>query len=214
MPFVVTGARKGGRILAAIIALAAINAAPASAAGTKDKKAAANPGACVVAHAFSHPFAAWNDFADYALAPGGDFETGAAGWTLSKAAVTSGNQPFAASGRTSLRLPAKATATSAPMCIDSQYPHFRVFARNVGRLKSQLKAEVLFLNAKGQIKSSRSGNIDSTGTAWFPSDSLKIGVTFNAAIAAGAAPVAFRFTAAPNSDWRIDDVFVDPYARR
>jgi len=214
MPFVVTGARKGGRILAASIALAAISAAPASAAGTTDKKAAANPDACVVDHTFSHPFAAWNDFADYALAPGGNFETGAAGWKLSRSTVTSGNQPFAASGRSSLRLPAGASATSAPMCIDSRYPHFRVFARNTGRVKTTLKAEVLYLNSKGGIKATASGNIVSPSTAWFPSDSLKIGVTFNAAIAAGAAPVAFRFTSASNSDWLIDDVFVDPYARR
>ncbi len=214
MPFVVTGARKGGRILAAMIALVAIGAAPASAAGSKDKKAAANPDACVVSHTFSHPFAAWNDSADYALAPAGNFETGAAGWTLSAASLTSGNQPFAASGGTSLRLPAKATATSPPMCIDSQYPHFRVFARNVGRAKSPLKVKVLFLDGKGKIRRTSSGELTAPSTAWFPSDSLQIGVTFNPLVAAGAAPVAFRFSAGSNSDWQIDDVYVDPYARR
>jgi hypothetical protein len=219
MPFVVSGARKGGRILAAAIALLAVSAAPAAAAGSTTspvKNAALNPYGCVVDHALSRPFSAWNDLADYALAPGGDFETGAAGWTLSKSNVTSGNQPFstAASGRTSLRLPAGASATSAPMCIDSRYPHFRVFARNVGKLKSTLKAEVLFLTNKGDIKSSASGEIVARSGAWFPTDSLKIGVVFDAGVANGAAPVAFRFTAAKESDWQIDDVYVDPYARR
>ena len=219
MPYVVPGTRKGGRILAAAIALLGVTAAPAVAAGTAPatvKNAAVNPLNCVVSHALSNPFKTWGDTADYALAPGGDFEAGAAGWTLSKAALASENQPFAigTTGRSSLRLAAGASVTSAPMCIDSSYPHFRLFARNLGKAKTPLKAEVLFLNAKGEIKPTASGDIVAPSTAWFPSDSLKIGVVFNAAVAGGAAPVAFRFTAAKDSDWRIDDVYVDPYMRR
>jgi hypothetical protein len=219
MPFVVSGARKGGRVLAASLALLAVTAAPALAGGTATttvKNAALNPGNCVVSHALSQPFSLWSDLANYALAPGGDFETGASGWVLSRATVVSGNQPFVigTNGQASLRLPAGATVTSAPMCIDSTYPHFRLFARNLGQAKTTLKAEVLFLNSKGDIKSTASGNVVAATTAWFPTDSLKIGVVFNTAVADGAAPVAFRFTAAKGSDWRIDDVYVDPYARR
>jgi hypothetical protein len=211
----VSGVRKGARILTAALAVLALGATPA-AATTTVKNAAQNPGNCVVDHALSTPFSLWADRADYALAPGGDFESGAAGWTLSGAAVIGENQPFAIGthGSRSLRLAAGSSVTSAPMCIDSSYPHFRLFARNLGRAKSPLRAEVLFLDAKGAVKATASGNVIAPGTSWFPTDSLKIGVVFDAAVANGAAPVAFRFTAAKESDWRIDDVYVDPYARR
>jgi hypothetical protein len=216
MPFVVSGARRGGRVLAAALTLLGLTAAPALAGGTSVKNAAANPDRCVVSHALSKPFSLWNDVADYALAPGGDFENGATGWTLTRASVVGDNQPFAIGngGRSALRLPAGASVTSAPMCIDSTYPHFRLFARNLGKAKSALRAEVLFLNAKGDVKSTASGQVVAAGQDWFPTSSLKIGVVFDAAVANGAAPVAFRFTAASDADWRIDDVYVDPYARR
>ena len=196
--------------------LFATPAAAGTSTTTVPKNAAMNPLGCTVEHALSKPFSAWNDRADYALAPGGDFETAAAGWALSRgAAVTSGNQPFAigTGGRASLRLPAGSSATSAPMCVDSSYPHFRVFARNLGKARTQLKAEVLFLNAKGDIKSTASGTVVAGNTAWSPTDSLKIGVTFNPYVAAGAAPVAFRFTSGNDADWRIDDLYVDPWRR-
>lgn len=215
MPFVVSGARKGGRIIAAALALLAVSAGPAVAGGVSvPKNAAVNPYGCVVDHVLTNPFSPWNDGADYALAPGGSFETGAAGWLRSSGAtVVAGNQPFAAGG-SSLRIPAGAIVTSSPMCIDSTYPHFRVFARNFGKAGTTLKAEVLFLNSNGDIKATASGNVVAPGAAWFPTDSLRIGVVFNTAVAGGAAPVAFRFTAAKESDWRIDDLYVDPYARR
>jgi hypothetical protein len=216
MPSVVSGARKGGRVLATALTLLGVTAAPALAGGTTVKNAAANPDQCVVRHNLSKPFSLWSDSADYALAPGGDFENGAAGWALTRASVVGDNQPFAigTTGRSALRLPAGASVTSAPMCIDSSYPHFRLFARNLGKARSPLKAEVLFLNSKGGIKSTASGQVVAASTAWFPTNSLKIGVVFDAAVADGAAPVAFRFTAASEAEWRIDDVYVDPYARR
>jgi hypothetical protein len=208
------------RTFAGVLGLGLVFATPAAAAGTPApplvKNAAMNPLGCLVSHALSKPFSTWSDVADYALAPGGDFETAARGWMLSRgAAVTAGNQPFAigTGGGSSLRLPAGASAISAPMCIDSSYPHFRVFARNDGKLKSELKAEVLFLTAKGEIKSTASGTVVAASSAWSPTDSLKIGVTFNTAIAAGAAPVSFRFTSAKDANWQIDDLYVDPRMR-
>ena len=210
--------RNRFRTFVGAVGLGLLFASPA-AAGTSTpgpKDAAINPLGCTVEHALSQPFSAWNDRADYALAPGGDFETAASGWTLSRGAtVTSGNQPFAIGtvGRASLRLPAGSSATSAPMCVDGRYPHFRVFARNLGKTRTQLKAEVLFLNAKGDIKSTASGTVVTSNTAWSPTDSLKIGVAFNPYVAAGAAPVAFRFTSGKDADWQIDDLYVDPWRR-
>jgi hypothetical protein len=217
MPPIILSARKGVRILAGAVAVALIAASPAAAAAPKPVKGAAtNPLGCTVDHALSNPFSLWSDEADYALAPGGDFETGAAGWFLSGAGVTDGNQPFdiGSGGRSSLKLPSGATATSAPMCIDGSYPHFRMLARNTGITKGALKAEVLFLDAKGNVKSSASGNVVSSGSGWFPTSELAIGVRFDTAVAGGAAPVAFRFTAGKGTTWQIDDLYVDPRLRR
>jgi hypothetical protein len=100
------------------------------------------------------------------------------------------------------------------MCIDGSYPHFRMLARNTGRSNGALKAEVLFLDRKGGVKSSASGSVVSKGSDWFPTSELNIGVTFDTAVAGGAAPVAFRFTAGKGSTWQIDDVYVDPRLRR
>jgi hypothetical protein len=213
--------RKGTRLLAGAIGVTLACATPAAAAPTAApttvKKAAANPLGCTVDHVLVNPFRAWNDTADYALAPAGDFEGDTSGWTLAGgAAVVAGNQPFdiGTTGQASLRLPAGSSAVTAPMCIDSSYPHFRLFARNTGRAKSTLKAEVLYLTAKGAVKGSAAGTVVAPGSDWLPTDSLKIDVTFDGTVADGAAPVVFRFTAGKDSVWQIDDLYVDPMMRR
>jgi len=212
--------RKGARLLAGTIGLSLACAAPAMAADAplpKASKGAANPNGCIVDHAVSNPFLTWNDGADYALAPAGDFEGDTSGWTLTGAAgVVGENQPFAigTEGGASLRLPAGSSAVTPLMCIDSSYPHFRVFARNTGRGKAGLKAEVIYMNNKGEVKAKGSGNVAPRGADWFPTDSLKIDIKFDGTVANGAAPVAFRFTAPKDTDWQIDDLYVDPMMRR
>jgi hypothetical protein len=224
VPFVTNHWRRTGGLLAiAVGALSLLSAGPASATTVSDAKlvktAAANPLGCVVNNALSKPFAGLGDLADYALAPGGNFESGAGGWLLTGGAgVAAGNETAyvgSTTDRSSLALPSGSTATSPVMCIDGSYPHFRVFARNTGSPRSTLKVEVLYMDGKGKIVGSGSGTIAGATTAWQLSNPLTIGVTFNTAVAAGAAPVGFRFTPSGSSagKWQIDDVYVDPYAR-
>jgi hypothetical protein len=218
-------ARRGARTLVAAAAVAfgftLAGAAPANASllkGLLDENTALSVLGCNSDHEVSRPFAAWNDFNFYALAPGGDFESRAFGWALrGDAAVTGGNQPYdigAGSGRASLRLANGASVTSPAMCIDDRYPHFRLFARNNGSVRGSVKAEVLFLNLQGLVRATASGTISAQTGAWFPSDSLKIGVAFDDALSNGAAYVAFRFTADRGASWQIDDFYVDPRMRR
>lgn len=218
MPYVITGARRGGRVLAATLAVALISAAPAMAGDISLKNAASNPDGCVVEHALSSPFTTWSDFGSYALAPGGNFETGAADWTLTKgAAVESGNQPYqivSTPDGNSLDLPAGSVATSPPMCIDSTFPHFRFFARDLSTGESGLNVKVMYLDNKGKLKGTTSGEVRSNDNDWALTDALSIGVTFNPALYNGAAPVRFRFSAGKDTSWKIDDLYVDPYARR
>jgi hypothetical protein len=223
MPFVFSGTRRGGRTALAAVGLALLCAGPASAAPVPvapkaPKNVAYNPSGCVVEHAVSNPFAAWGDLRDYALAPGGDLESGSAGWTLGGGAtVTSGNNPYyvgGASDKASLRIPAGGSAVTDAMCIDDRYPHFRMFARSTGPHKGvALKVEVLYLTRDGRIMRSASGEVKPTLSAWVPTNDLRIGLTYDASAYAGAAPVAFRFQAL-GGEWRVDDVYVDPLARR
>src|SRR4051812_44823764 len=107
-------------LLATAIALLAIPAASASAALVELD-------ACDDA-ALSKPFQRWADFADYKLAPGGDFEAGTAGWALSGGAGTvAGGEPWnvtGAAGRRALSLSAGATATTPATCVNAGAPTF------------------------------------------------------------------------------------------
>jgi hypothetical protein len=214
MPYVIGGSRRTRRLLsAAALGLSLVCAAPAAAATT-----ASNPLSCVPSGTFTQVFSAFSDSALYTQAPGGNIESPLAGWTLTGgAARVSGNEPYyvgRASDRTSLSIPAGGSAVSAPMCIDQTYPFFRLFARNTGQLKSGLKVDLLFLDSTGKVKTTKSGTYVAGSTAWAPTTSLKIGITFGTT-GYGAAPVAFRFTPqGADAQWRIDDVYVDPWARR
>src|SRR5215218_7195020 len=64
--------------------------------------------------ATSQAFAPWKDYAAYAYAPNGGFESGSGGWSLAGGAkIVAGNSPFFAHGageRYSLSLPAGGSA--------------------------------------------------------------------------------------------------------
>src|SRR5581483_3755408 len=129
------------RLVAAVISalgIAVLSGAPARAA-------LISTDACDNA-ALSQPFAQWNDSNEYKLIPGGSFENGASGWTLSHgASIVHGSEPFGATGSvgaSSVSLPAGASVTSPFTCVDAAYPTFRFFARNSGLLSTVLVSVV------------------------------------------------------------------------
>ena len=92
----------------------------------------------------------------YTLAPGGDFETLAEGWTLEGATVAADSSPFvlgAALGVSSLELPAGATALSPPICVERGFPSFRLTARTVSTDQAVVKVGVVY--ADGRVKDGR-----------------------------------------------------------
>ena len=99
MPYVTNGSRRLGRAIATAVGLALMTTAPAAAAEPTVKGAATNPDGCVVSHSLTNPFTAFGDLADYALAPGGDFETAAQGWTLTKDASVTAITPGTDAGK-------------------------------------------------------------------------------------------------------------------
>jgi hypothetical protein len=216
MPFITTSSRRIGRVLVATCGLALLVAAPAAQAATT----AANPQNCVPQPALKQAFLPWGDGGQYTLSPGGDLESAPAGWLLSGGArIVAGNEPFYVghtNDKASLSLPAGSSVVTSPICIDDTYPWFRVFARNNSGQAAGLNVEILYLDTTGKLRTRASGMYNArAGSGWAPTGTLKIPMTFDPTTAGGAAPVAFRFTPqGTGSSWQIDDVYVDPMARR
>src|SRR3954468_23197956 len=88
-------------LISAVLGIFAL-AAPAAHAGLLAPSATGCP-----PEVLEQPFLPWADPASYVLAPDGGFESGAAGWRLSGAAVVADNEPFyvhAAGERAALEL--------------------------------------------------------------------------------------------------------------
>jgi hypothetical protein len=165
----------------------------------------------------SQPFARWLDPIGYTLVPGGSFEPGSPAWTLSGgAAVKPGNESFYVNGagdKSSLSLPPGSSATSPPVCVNISRPILRFFARNAGSPLSSLKVEVLYPGLTGGIGLLQLGVI--AGSSWSPSLPMPIVSSLISVLPGGTTSMAFRFTPLGSGGaWSIDDVYVDPWARR
>jgi hypothetical protein len=182
------------------------------------------------------PFLEWHDQAAYVLVSGGDFESAAAGWTLSgdAAVVSEGNTLRPASSANSLSLPAGAAATTPPTCVGKGDPVARIFMRTLTpgeRGPNSLKVEILYLDTSGAVRKVKKAGSLHASDEWTPSRrfSLAVGQVSHSAKPPSTVPdhghgggpkpsrsgeIQLRFTALAGSEWQIDDVFVDPSARR
>jgi hypothetical protein len=212
MPFDITHLRRHGRLATIAAGLAGAFFAPSAQAATLS-----NPDACVPNATLSQTFAPWGDTSQYTPVVNAGFESDATGWTLTGGArVVAGNEPWSVggSGHTrSLSLPAGSSAVSAPMCIDETYPYFRLFATKLSAGKGSLKIDVLFFDAKGRVKNTKPFSYTAGTAGWQPTPTIDIGL-FDAKTDTDAAPVAFRFSTGKDTDFQIDDVYVDPFCRR
>ncbi len=158
----------------------------------------------------SHPFAQWGDSNSYELAPGGDFESGASGWTLSGGAkLVTGSEPYGARGAVgshSLALPSGASAQSPFTCVNASYPTFRFFARNNGLLSTVL-AQVVYKTPLGTVTLPL--GVVALSSEWKPTLPMLTGSVVAGVLSGGTAHVALRFTAVTGAS-DVDDVFVDP----
>ncbi len=196
---------------AGVVAALAVSAILVSSAFPAVSSAALiSTGACDEA-SLTQPFKSWQDSGQYKLVPGGSFEEGASGWTLSGgASVASGSEPFGATGAVgshSLYLPAGASAESPPTCVNAAYPTFRLFARN-SALLSTLVVQVVYTDPivgrvvlpVGAVALSKN---------WQPSLPMLTASAVQGVLKNGVAQVSLRFTAALGGS-SIDDVYVDP----
>jgi hypothetical protein len=177
-------------------------------------------------------FASLGDLRDYVLAPGGDFEGRLEGWQVQRAAITDGGSPlevdtaevaddsddrgwggsgYGYDNGQALRVPAGGSATSPAMCVDLHYPTLRLMTKPP-RSQGQLKVEVVYPDSENPVFHPVA-TLGAQGRDWQASADIPVFPERGGA-APGMRRVALRFTSiAPrgdSSDWRIDDLYIDP----
>lgn len=167
-----------------------------------------------------NPFARFGDSRNYVLAPDGSFEDAVLeGWQLSGAKrVTEADavKIGANDGRGMLAMPARSTAISPTMCVDLDYPTFRLLAKAV-RLpdSSAFKIEIVYPDSAKpvweELTKFDGKQFVYAGSGWLLTSHLDMKPELGGKTA-GFRRVAFRFTAL-SGDWRIDDLYVDPTRR-
>ncbi len=159
------------------------------------------------------PFVPWADVANYVLVPNGILESGR-NWTLTGgAAIVRGNETYYVHGldeTRSLALPRGSSATTAPVCVGLEYPTLRFFARNDGSALSTLDVEVRFEDAAGKVRSLLIATLLGR-PGWQPTPPLPVVANLLPLLPGERTAVEFRFRPSGQGDWRIDDVYVDPW---
>jgi hypothetical protein len=154
------------------------------------------------------------------LLPGGDFESGAAGWKLAGGAkVVDGNESFSVGSRSdshSLLLPQGSSATSPAMCMGLVLPIVRYFSSG-GNALSSLRVEAVYTDAAGRQRSLDLLPGGLPTRSWSPSlPALQLLGAVNVLTLNGlTSEIALRFTPRGtlfgSGTWRLDDIYVDPW---
>ncbi len=175
------------------------------------------------AHACSYTgaeqvFAPWGDRHHYVLAPDGGFEADASGWSLSGGAkAVAGNEGYYlndAADTRSLSLPAGSSAGSPPVCMSLDTPMFRMVARNTGDPTSQLRVEAVY-KLLGLVRTKAVSTV-TAGSAWAPTKQMSTVLSLST-IVGTLVPSYIQIRMTPldsRGQWQVDDLYIDPYARR
>jgi hypothetical protein len=160
----------------------------------------------------SQPFRPWNDGANYVLVPGGSFEGEGPDWSLRNgASVLHGNESFYVHGardRRSLYLPDDGTATTPTMCFDLGDWHLRFFIRKADGGSGSVRVTIIVKTLLGVASTLDGGTVGANGQ-WSPSPRVGL-LLSNVTSVLGTRAVAFRFRA-NGTDFRVDDVYLDPW---
>jgi hypothetical protein len=168
--------------------------------------------------ATTQAFAASGDPNQYFLAPGGSFEAGAPAWSLAGGAArvtgnnTAGGDP--STNTTSLSLPAGSSATSPAVCMNLLTPTMRFYVRNTGASTAKLGVTVLYTLPNGSPASLQVAQITGTGV-WHATTPIALLVNVMALTSpTGTTNISIQFRPLDaTGQWRVDDVYVDPFKR-
>lgn len=152
-------------------------------------------------------FAAFGDQADYAFAPGGSFEQGAAGWSLDKAQVVGGNESAGIfPGERSLFIKDRGRVVSPWFCVTANHPHFRYVTRG-GEIEMEIDYRVV---GDDDIDDKLVGETNG-GKGWGASKSHELATKIPASKLKKGIVARIVFEA--EDDVYVDNVLVDPYRR-
>jgi hypothetical protein len=173
--------------------------------------------------AVTQAFAQFGDSRYYFLAPGGNFETGAKGWSLGGARIVSDQEPWRVNrdgGTRALSIPAGGTVVSPTICVGIEHPAMRFFAHRSGggllAAASQLVVTARVETSLGLVVEVPVGTITTltNGTQWNKTPVQIVLASLLPLLPGEHTPIQFRFTSVGTAAWVIDDVFVDPRFRR
>jgi hypothetical protein len=170
-----------------------------------------------------NPFTQFGDYADYVLAPDGNFDNSVSGWQFAGGARVVETDK----GR-SLQMPDGSTAISPSMCLDLHFPTFRMYHKTIKhdnhlavgkRDKSELKVEVVYLNIEKpkwekMAKFKGKDGVSAPGD-YMLSEPIDLKPEIGGKLP-GARQAALRFTVEDVEDGEsilLDDVYVDPMRR-
>jgi hypothetical protein len=161
-------------------------------------------------------FSGFGDSADYSLVSNGAFESGTTGWSLTRAAVTSGNESYKVHGAAdakSLAITPTGLAVSPAFCVSVAHPTFRFFARRTGGSWGQLAVRLRWKDSSGATNETTVASLG-TGTSWAPSEVLALGRTLPLWQSSQTLSVQLVFDPEDyGGAFAIDDVYIDPYTR-
>jgi hypothetical protein len=172
--------------------------------------AAPTPASCATSPT-STPFAQFGDSAYYSPVPGGSFESGAPGWSLTSAAIVAGNESYEVAGGTqSLAIQPTGVAISPAICVTTADPTFRFFARRTSGGWGVLNVALRWTDAAGATHNTTVASL-AGGTSWAPTPILKLAAALPLWQPGSVLSVKLVFS--PESyggAWAIDDVYIDP----
>jgi len=199
--------RHARRIAAAVFSTALLTAVVPAVAGA----------ACPSSPA-SNVFAKFNDNASYVMVQGGNFESAAAGWSLTKAAVV--EETGSPSGdRHALVIQPGGAAVSPALCVSSEYPTFRFLVHQISG-GGALNVSLRWTDAFGWSHNTLVSSLQA-GTSWSLSPVLRLaselplwmpGSTLNVRLVFEPAQGSM-FDAGRSGAWALDGVYVDPHSR-
>lgn len=153
------------------------------------------------------PFTRWGDDADYAFAPGGSFETGAPGWSLTNASIVGTNESLGIfAGNKSLFIKDRGRVVSPWFCITPDHPTFR-YVTYGGEVEMEIDYQVI---GERDIDDKLVGETNG-GRTWGPSSIHPLATKIPAATLAKGIVARVVFEA--EDDVYVDNLLIDPYRR-
>jgi hypothetical protein len=163
--------------------------------------------------ASAQSFSQWGDTSNYVSIPGGSFENGNGGWTLSGGAkVVSGNEPFYLGSPTdshSLLLPPGSSAMTPGVCMTLLTPTLRFVGSS--STASAVHVTIYTRTLLGLVRIPTYTDLN-VSTSWDASETAHFLLqNVLGLVNLGGQNVYFKFTPAAGTTVQMDDVLLDPY---